>query len=137
MKTIKSLRTVVLILVLSLVAAGCGGNNADTNNGATAESLKPVELLNVSYDPTRELYVEYNKAFAAYWKAEKNQEVTIKQSHGVPLHIEILYNEYQFTASFAVASLLVLLAFVTLVVKSLVEWKTAQGNKEAEGGAGH
>jgi len=41
----------------------------------------------------------------------------------VPLHIEILYNEYQFTASFAVASLLVLLALATLIVKSLMEWK--------------
>lgn len=41
----------------------------------------------------------------------------------VPLHIEILYNEYQFTASFAVASLLVLLALATLVAKSLLEWK--------------
>ena len=41
----------------------------------------------------------------------------------VPLHIEILYNEYQFTASFAVASLLVLLALATLIAKSLLEWK--------------
>jgi sulfate transport system substrate-binding protein len=39
-------------------------------------------LLNVSYDPTRELYVEYNAAFAKYWKAKTGQEVTIKQSHG-------------------------------------------------------
>jgi sulfate/thiosulfate transport system permease protein len=44
----------------------------------------------------------------------------------MPLHIEVLYNDYQFTASFAVASLLALLAIVTLVVKSLVEWKTAR-----------
>ncbi|HRK34152.1 MAG TPA: sulfate ABC transporter substrate-binding protein, partial [Candidatus Hydrogenedentes bacterium] len=41
-----------------------------------------VELLNVSYDPTRELYEEYNAAFAAHWKAEKGQDVTINQSHG-------------------------------------------------------
>ena len=41
-----------------------------------------VELLNVSYDPTRELYVEFNAAFAKYWKAKSGQEVTIKQSHG-------------------------------------------------------
>ena len=41
----------------------------------------------------------------------------------VPLHIEILYNEYNFTASFAVASLLTLLALVTLLAKSLVEWR--------------
>jgi sulfate/thiosulfate transport system substrate-binding protein len=39
-------------------------------------------LLNVSYDPTRELYLDYNKAFAAYWKKEKGQDVTVDQSHG-------------------------------------------------------
>ncbi|MBV7482254.1 sulfate ABC transporter permease subunit CysW [Bordetella sp. BOR01] len=42
------------------------------------------------------------------------------------LHVEILYNEYQFSAAFAVASLLALLALVTLVVKNLVEWRTAR-----------
>ncbi len=41
-----------------------------------------VTLLNVSYDPTRELYDEYNKAFAAKWKADTGDTVTIKQSHG-------------------------------------------------------
>ena len=42
----------------------------------------PVSLLNVSYDPTRELYVEFNAAFAKHWKASSGQDVTIKQSHG-------------------------------------------------------
>jgi sulfate/thiosulfate transport system substrate-binding protein len=42
----------------------------------------PVTLLNVSYDPTRELYVEVNAAFAKHWKAKTGQNVTIKQSHG-------------------------------------------------------
>ena len=41
-----------------------------------------VTLLNVSYDPTRELYVEFNQAFAKHWKAKTGQDVTIKQSHG-------------------------------------------------------
>jgi sulfate transport system substrate-binding protein len=41
-----------------------------------------ITLLNVSYDPTRELYVEFNKAFANYWKAKTGDNVTIKQSHG-------------------------------------------------------
>jgi sulfate/thiosulfate transport system permease protein len=44
----------------------------------------------------------------------------------MPLHIEILYNDYQFVAAFAVASLLALLALLTLVVKSIAEWKAAQ-----------
>ncbi|WP_310567462.1 sulfate ABC transporter substrate-binding protein [Hydrogenophaga sp.] len=42
----------------------------------------PVSLLNVSYDPTRELYVEFNAAFAKAWKVKTGQDVTIKQSHG-------------------------------------------------------
>jgi sulfate transport system substrate-binding protein len=40
-----------------------------------------VTLLNVSYDPTRELYQDYNAAFAKYWKAKTGQDVTIQQSH--------------------------------------------------------
>jgi len=44
----------------------------------------------------------------------------------MPLHIEILYNEYQFAAAFAVASLLALLALVTLVIKTFVEWQQAK-----------
>ena len=42
----------------------------------------PVTLLNVSYDPTRELYQDYNPAFARYWKAKTGQKVEIQQSHG-------------------------------------------------------
>lgn len=41
-----------------------------------------VTLTNVSYDPTRELYKEYNEAFAAHWKAETGEDVTIQTSHG-------------------------------------------------------
>jgi sulfate/thiosulfate-binding protein len=45
-------------------------------------SPKPVTLLNVSYDPTRELYEDFNQQFATYWKGKTGQEVTIRQSHG-------------------------------------------------------
>ncbi len=58
-----------LLSVLALALAG----------GASA---KTIDLLNVSYDPTRELYVEFNQAFAAHWKAKTGDDVTIKQSHG-------------------------------------------------------
>jgi len=47
-------------------------------NGANAQTT----LLNVSYDPTRELYQDYNPAFAKYWKAKSGETVTIRQSHG-------------------------------------------------------
>jgi len=50
--------------------------------GLALAQTKPVTLLNVSYDPTRELYVAFNAAFAKHWKATTGQEVTIKQSHG-------------------------------------------------------
>jgi sulfate transport system substrate-binding protein len=43
---------------------------------------KNVELLNVSYDPTRELYEDYNKAFAKYWEGKTGDKVIVKQSHG-------------------------------------------------------
>ena len=48
----------------------------------TAWAQKQVSLLNVSYDPTRELYQEYNKAFAAHWQKQTGEVATIKQSHG-------------------------------------------------------
>jgi sulfate/thiosulfate transport system substrate-binding protein len=48
----------------------------------TLEAPKPVTLLNVSYDPTRELYADFNRQFATYWKDKTGQEVTVRQSHG-------------------------------------------------------
>jgi sulfate transport system substrate-binding protein len=53
-----------------------------TVSGLTAHAQAPISLLNVSYDPTRELYVEFNKAFAAHWKAKTGQDLSFKQSHG-------------------------------------------------------
>jgi sulfate/thiosulfate-binding protein len=49
---------------------------------AVAVDASAQQLLNVSYDPTRELYVEFNKAFAAYWKKKSGQDVRVRQSHG-------------------------------------------------------
>jgi len=43
---------------------------------------KPIALLNVSYDPTREFYVEFNAAFAKHWQTKTSQRIEIKQSHG-------------------------------------------------------
>ena len=50
--------------------------------GISLAQPAPITLLNVSYDPTRELYVEFNAAFIKHWKAKTGQTVTIKQSHG-------------------------------------------------------
>jgi sulfate/thiosulfate transport system substrate-binding protein len=54
----------------------------DKSAKQTVASSDHVELLNVSYDPTRELYEEYNNAFSKYWKGKNDQTVSIKQSHG-------------------------------------------------------
>ena len=48
----------------------------------SAAHAATVTLLNVSYDPTRELYEDYNKAFAAYWKTQTGDDVKVNQSHG-------------------------------------------------------
>src|SRR3982751_2403456 len=50
--------------------------------GVVTARAAEVHLLNVSYDPTRELYEDYDQAFAAYWKQKTGDDVTIDQSHG-------------------------------------------------------
>jgi sulfate transport system substrate-binding protein len=50
--------------------------------GAARPARAQQQMLNVSYDPTRELYADYNQAFARYWKKKTGQDITIKQSHG-------------------------------------------------------
>lgn len=67
---IKNLKKSLLVLTLGL----------SVSTAALAQS--EVKLLNVSYDPTRELYAEFNKAFADYWQKTEKQKVTISQSHG-------------------------------------------------------
>jgi sulfate transport system substrate-binding protein len=73
----------LLAAVLPLASVSCksetGAAGAAPGQG---EETRPLTLLNVSYDPTRELYQEFNAAFAAHWKKETGQEVTIDQSHG-------------------------------------------------------
>jgi sulfate transport system substrate-binding protein len=64
-------------------ASSSSSQSADTISGdATTDYSQPVEITNVSYDPTRELYANYNELFAAYWLDKTGQTVTITQSHG-------------------------------------------------------
>ncbi len=63
----------LLLAIASAVFIGGAG---------TAAQAADVTLLNVSYDPTRELYVDFNKAFAEYWKKKTGDNVTVRQSHG-------------------------------------------------------
>ncbi len=65
------------------VAAGLGLSVLAAATGASAQAARPIELLNVSYDPTRELYEQYNPLFAAEWaRTHGGQQVRISQSHG-------------------------------------------------------
>ncbi len=61
-----SLKALTLGLALAIIPAKAGA----------------VKLLNVSYDPTRELYTDYNTVFAKYWKSKSGEDVTVSQSHG-------------------------------------------------------
>lgn len=78
----------LLALVLPaafFVATGCSTGESSTPSGkapASSGEKPPVKLLNVSYDPTRELYQDINRAFIKKWKEEQGQQVTIEQSHG-------------------------------------------------------
>ncbi len=62
--------------------AKLGGTLAALLLGASIGHAAEVKLLNVSYDPTREFYEEYNAAFAKHWKKQKGDTVTVNQSHG-------------------------------------------------------
>ena len=67
----------LLIILAAEVMTGCGSKSGD----AAGKNAR-LELLNVSYDPTRELYAAYNDLFIEYWKEQTGQDVTITQSHG-------------------------------------------------------
>ncbi len=76
----KTTRLLMTVLGVAALTAACGGGDASQTAGAPATAK--VELLNVSYDPTREFYDDVNAAFAAQYKAATGTEVTIRQSHG-------------------------------------------------------
>lgn len=76
-----SVRRRILLAALPLPAI-CGLAAAWPAPGRAQAAPPPVSLLNVSYDPTRELYAAFNKAFAAHWQAKTGQTVTVRQSHG-------------------------------------------------------
>ncbi|MBP7745952.1 MAG: sulfate ABC transporter substrate-binding protein [Phycisphaerae bacterium] len=70
------MKTLIVPVVL-VMATGASWPTA-----ASAQPAQDVTLLNVSYDPTRELYQEFNAAFAKYWKDKHGGTVTVRQSHG-------------------------------------------------------
>lgn len=68
------MRSLITVLLVAGVLAGAGP--------AFAQAPAPATILNVSYDPTRELYDDYNSVFAAYWHKKTGQSVTVQQSNG-------------------------------------------------------
>jgi len=67
-----------LVALLAAAAVGCSGSSSTPGSGNRPAA---IELLNVSYDPTRELYRDINAAFATHYEQEHGTPVTIKQSH--------------------------------------------------------
>jgi len=88
MKTVFFRSLAASVTLGGLLVSGCshssdsGPSSSSTSTGSGSASTNSGSLLNVSYDPTRELYQEYNKAFATYYKAKSGQDVTVSQSHG-------------------------------------------------------
>ena len=72
MKIVKNIRSLILAGLL-VPAFGIATDNYDSKAEAAKKS---VEILNVSYDPTRELYEQYNKDFATYWKGKTGQDLS-------------------------------------------------------------
>jgi len=77
MNAIQNVAFLIPLIVLSLL--GCSNSNSPTNGTAGGKTLK---LLNVSYDPTREFYADFNRAFGSYWKEKTGDTIEIDQSHG-------------------------------------------------------
>lgn len=75
MRKRKAVYISALVMGIAVCGMGCNGDSASSGK-------ETVELLNVSYDPTREFYAEYNELFCKYWKEQTGQEITVTQSHG-------------------------------------------------------
>lgn len=75
---------IVAALIIGSLA-GCStpkSSTAGNDTNSDTSGNKKVSIVNVSYDPTRELYEAYNKIFAEHWKEQKGQDVEVTQSHG-------------------------------------------------------
>ncbi len=82
MKRLTKWLIALLALPALVLGAACGGDDDDDSADGTRPAGGRVNLINVSYDPTRELYAEYNQLFAIYYKELTGTTVTVQQSHG-------------------------------------------------------
>ncbi len=85
----KAIQFSLLLMLMVAGLTGCGSSTSKTvatpasaGGGTTKKEKPPVTLLNVSYDPTRELYAEINTEFTKFWKEQNDQDINVEQSHG-------------------------------------------------------
>ncbi len=80
----KGISLVLAFVLLGSVLTGCGGESGSGSGSASgsASESETITLTNVSYDPTRELYEQYNKLFTEYYKKKTGKTVEVTQSHG-------------------------------------------------------
>jgi sulfate transport system permease protein len=119
-------------LIPLMEAQGREEEEAATVLGASGlQTLWHVTLPNVKWGLLYGVILCNARAFGEFGAVSVVSGHIRGQTNTLPLHVEILYNEYQFAAAFAVASLLALLALVTLAVKSFIEWRAAVAARES------
>ena len=113
-------------LIPLMEAQGRDADEAATVLGASGwQTLWRVTLPNVKWGLLYGVILCNARAFGEFGAVSVVSGHIRGETNTLPLHVEILYNEYQFAAAFAVASLLALLALVTLAIKSFVEWRAS------------
>ena len=113
-------------LIPLMEAQGRDEEEAATVLGASGwQTLWRVTLPNVKWGLLYGVILCNARAFGEFGAVSVVSGHIRGETNTLPLHVEILYNEYQFAAAFAVASLLALLALVTLAIKSFVEWRAS------------
>jgi len=113
-------------LIPLMEAQGREEEEAATVLGASGlQTLWHVTLPNVKWGLLYGVILCNARAFGEFGAVSVVSGHIRGQTNTLPLHVEILYNEYQFAAAFAVASLLALLALVTLAVKQFIEWRAS------------
>ena len=113
-------------LIPLMEAQGREEEEAATVLGASGwQTLWRVTLPNVKWGLLYGVILCNARAFGEFGAVSVVSGHIRGQTNTLPLQVEILYNEYQFAAAFAVASLLALLALVTLAIKSFIEWRAS------------
>lgn len=121
-------------LIPLMEAQGTGDEEAALSLGATGfQTFRKVTLPNVKWALLYGVLLCNARAMGEFGAVSVVSGHIRGKTNTMPLHVEILYNEYNFVAAFAVASLLAFLALVTLVLKSALEWRYG-GELAASGG---